>query len=133
MLHERILLIRDENALGSIYNEFQLSFSKIEISARDIITERVYQEVTLYNQQAAQYKYALVQPTAEEIQLNNLHSKPKKLINAEQQVEIALAAFESNGFFLLVDDKQLEQLDELVPISDNTVISFIKLTALVGG
>ena len=128
MLHERIVLIRDENALGSIYNEFKLSFDKVEVSVRDIITERVYREVTEYNQRASQYKYALVQPTADEIQLN-----PKKQVNAERQVEIALAAFESNGFFLLVDDKQLEHLEQTVTIGDNTVISFIKLTPLVGG
>ena len=133
MLHERIVLVRDENALGSIYNEFQLSFNKVEVSARDIITERVYQEVTCYNEKAADYKYALVQPKAEEIQLNNLQAKPKKLINAEQQVAVALVAFESNGFFLLVDDKQLEQLDEMVRIGENTIVSFIKLTPLVGG
>ena len=133
MLHERIVLIRDENALGSIYNEFKLSFDKVEVSVRDIITQRVFREVMQYNQRASEYKYALVQPTADEIQLNQQKAKPKNTINAERQVEIALAAFENNGFFLLVDDKQLELLEEMVTIGDNTVISFIKLTQLVGG
>lgn len=133
MLHERILLIRDENAFGSIYNEFKLSFDKVEVSVRDIITERVYQEVMRYNQRAADYKYALVQPKAEEIELNNLQAKPRKQVNAERQVEVALAAFESNGFFLLVDDKQLENLNDTVIIGKTTVVSFVKLIPLVGG
>src|SRR5574343_252950 len=99
MLHERIVLIRDENALGSIYNEFKLSFDKVEVSVRDIINERVYREVSNYNQRAGDYKYALVKPKADETQLNQLKAQHKKTINAERQVEIALAAFENNGFF----------------------------------
>ena len=60
MLHENILRIRDENGLGEIYHELELCFDKIEISVKDIITERVYQEVEKYNKKAADYKYSLV-------------------------------------------------------------------------
>jgi hypothetical protein len=134
MLCEEItLLVQDENAVGNIYNKLKLNFNKIKVSVHDIITERVYQEVLKYNQQTEEYKYALVQPTADEICLNNLQGKPKKQIDAEKQLAVALAAFEGNGFFILVDDKQLENLDDVVTIRQNTIVSFIKLTPLVGG
>ncbi len=133
MLHENILLIRDENALGNVYNELKLSFDKVQVSVRDIITERVYQEVQRYNKKAADYKYALVQPKEDEVRLNRLAQKTKRLVNAEKQVEIALKAFENNGFFLLVDEKQAEELEDVVTITETTIISFIKLTPLVGG
>jgi hypothetical protein len=134
MLCEEItLLVQDENAVGNIYNKLKLNFNKVKVSVRDIITERIYQEVLKYNQQAEEYKYALVQPTEDEIRLNNLQGKTKKRIDAEKQLAVALAAFDGNGFFLLVDDKQLESLDEIVTIKPNTIVSFIKLTPLVGG
>ena len=52
MLHKNILLIRDENPFGNIYNELKLSFNEIEVKVKDIITERVLVEVEKYNQKA---------------------------------------------------------------------------------
>lgn len=34
---------------------------------------------------------------------------------------------------MLVDDKQVESLDDIVTIQAETIVSFIKLTPLVGG
>jgi len=133
MLHENILIIRDENGLGNVYHEMELSFDKVKVSIRDIITERIYQEVEKYNQQTANYKYSLVKPKEDEIRLNNPKNKKRRLINAEKQVEVALKAFDNNGFFLLVDNLQAENLDQTVEIKSNTSVSFIKLTPLVGG
>ena len=45
----------------------------------------------------------------------------------------ALEAFEANGFFLLVNDRQVESLDQVVPIQETTTVSFVKLVQLVGG
>jgi len=132
MLHENILIIRDENGLGNVYHEMEFSFDKVKVSIRDIITERIYQEVEKYNQQAANYKYSLVKPKDDEVRLNNPNNK-KRLVNAEKQVEVALNAFNNNGFFLLVDNLQAEDLDHMVEIKPDTSVSFIKLTPLVGG
>lgn len=133
MLHERILLVRDENGFGNVYNELQLGFDRIEVTVRDIITERVYQEVQKYNRQAFDYRHFLVQPNEEEQRLNQLAGKKKPPINAEKQVEVALDAFLGNGFFMLVDDVQVEGLDDAVIIKPDTIVSFIKLIPLVGG
>ena len=48
-------------------------------------------------------------------------------------LETALDAFQRNGFFVLVDDRQVEGLDEEIEIRLNTTISFVKLVPLVGG
>lgn len=133
MLHENILRIRDENNLGSIYNELNLSFDKIEVSIKDIITQRVFQEIEEYNKKAANYKHALVQPKTDELMLNAVSKQKKRSINTEKQLEVALHAFKNNGFFMLVDDRQAVGLDEVVVIRTNTTVSFIKLTPLVGG
>jgi hypothetical protein len=133
MLHSNIIRIRDENMSGQVFNELELEFNSINISIRDIITERVFREVTKYKAKAKGYKNYLVQPKEEELELNGEWSNPAKAINAEKQVEVALQAFQNNGFFILIDDHQAESLDEIVSINSNPIISFIKLTPLVGG
>jgi len=133
MLHENILIIRDENNLGKVFNEIKLSFDKVEVTVKDIISERVFQEVEAYNKRAKGYQNALVQPKEEEVQLNAPKNKERRMVNAEKQVEVALSACENNGFFMLVDDQQAENLDDLVIIKPETLVSFIKLTPLVGG
>lgn len=133
MLHSNIIRIRDENMSGQVFNELELEFNSINISIRDIITERVFREVTKYKTKATGYKNHLVQPKEEELKLNKKWSNPEKVINAERQVEVALQAFQSNGFFILIDDHQAEFLDEIVSINSNPIISFVKLTPLVGG
>ena len=134
MLHKEILLIRDENPYGETYRELKLSFDSLEVSVRDIITERVYQDVANYNLKANHHKYTLlVTPKEDEIRLNQLKDKKNKQMKPEKQVEIALKAFTSNGFFMLLDNKQVESLDSIVRIKPDTIVSFIKLTPLVGG
>ncbi len=133
MLHERVLLVRDENNFGNVFNELRLSFDRLEVTVREIITERVHQEVRKYNQQKMGYRHFLVTPKDDELRLNNPAGKKKRPVNAERQVEVALKAFYSNGFFILVDEVQAEELEEVVIIKPSTVVSFIKLTPLVGG
>ncbi len=133
MLHENILQIRDENNLGNVYNVLELSFDKVKVSIEDIITQRVYQEVEEYNKRAVNHKHALVQPKADELLLNSASKQKRRPVNTEKQVEIALHAFENNGFFMLVDDRQVEELDDVVIIKTGTTVSFVKLTPLVGG
>ena len=51
----------------------------------------------------------------------------------EAQYERALQAFARNGFFVLVGDRQVEDLDEDLELEADTEVSFVKLVALVGG
>lgn len=141
MLHEQILLIRDENAYGKIYNEFKLCFDSVQITVSDIVTERVYHEVEKYKQHAQDYQYALVKPKQDEILLNqsipnarkNSANHSRKEINAAYQVEVALKAFTSNGYFILIDDIQAGSLAQIVTIKPGTTVSFMRLMPLVGG
>ncbi|MET4108354.1 hypothetical protein [Hymenobacter sp. UYP22] len=75
----------------------------------------------------------LVQPTELEKVLNCYRLRPQELIDAEQQVYHALEAFQQNGFFVLVNDRQVESLDEEVWLGSGATASFLKLTPLVGG
>lgn len=133
MLHNTILKIRDENSRGEIYHELELRFDKVNVTVEDIITERVYQEVEKYNKKADGYEFALVRPKGEEKLLNGIKNKVKRRVNPEKQIDVALKAFSGNGFFILIDEMQAEELGQWVNIKPDTIISFVKLTPLVGG
>ncbi|MDQ0844611.1 hypothetical protein [Streptomyces sp. V1I6] len=52
---------------------------------------------------------------------------------AQEAYERALAAFGSNGFLVLVGERQLTDLDERVDITASTEVTFLRLVPLVGG
>jgi hypothetical protein len=51
----------------------------------------------------------------------------------ERQADLAERAFRANGFFLLVGDRQVEELDEAVDLRAAPEVLFLRLLPLVGG
>lgn len=132
------LTIRDETASGDVYHELPLEFSTERITVRELIRERVYQEVQDFNRkQGEQVFRGLVQPVDAERVLNGKRTeyrlKKRREIEWKQQFEKAIDAFGRNGFFILIDDVQAESLDQEFVIERGTQVSFVKLTLLVGG
>ena len=131
------LMIRDETATGDPVHEFPLEFQDERITVRDLIRERVYQEVSDYNfrsrREGGLLFRGLVQPTDAERSLNGFKVPKNRDIDWEAQFARAVDAFTRNGFFILVDERQAEALDETIVISPSTHVSFVKLTPLVGG
>ena len=130
-----ILTIQDETATGNILSRLELEISQEMLTARELITQRVQQEVAAYNDQQTGVYRGLVQPIDSERLLNGdtYRLRHTKRIDAEQQVYRALEAFQTNGFFLLVNDRQVETLDEEIWLGEGATASFLKLTPLVGG
>ena len=130
------VLIRDETASGEPVHEFPLEFASEHITVRDLIRERVYQEVSEYNFRSRREGglfHGLVQPTDAERTLNGFKVPKGRDIDWEAQFARAIDAFGRNGFFILVNDRQAEALDEPIVIGPRTYVSFVKLTPLVGG
>ena len=133
-----LLTIRDESATGNVTNELTLDVLDETITVRELIRSRVYQEVSDYNLRqrtnAGTTFRGLVTPSDAEKTLNGAMKlrKPRE-VDWKDQFEKACEAFERNGFFVLVDDKQAESLDETVTLRHDTRVSFVKLVPLVGG
>jgi len=126
--------IRDEELTGGTVHEFSLDCLTERITVRELIRSRVYQEVKDHNaQQAQQVFQGLVQPTDSEQTLNGYKLKKPRQINWQQQFDNALKAFEQNQILILVNDRQVETLEEEIEVSPQTVVSFMRLTLLVGG
>jgi hypothetical protein len=65
--------------------------------------------------------------------LNGYKLRTTRKIDRVQQFELAIAAFANNGFILLVNDLQVEDLDVELELDDDSIVSFLKLIPLVGG
>ena len=125
--------VRDETSLGETTGELTLEFLTERVTARELIRSRVYQEVTEYNARAPGYFRGLVQPTEAERVLNGSKLRQGRKIDWEAQYEKALKAFAGNGFLLLVDNRQVTDLDEVVELRHDSTVSFLRLVPLVGG
>ena len=130
-----LLTIQDETATGSVLHRLELKISQEMLTVRELIARRVHDEVAAYNAGQAGVFRGLIQPTDSERLLNGdtYRLRTAKRIDAEEQVYRALEAFQTNGFFLLVNDRQVESLDEEIWLGAGATASFLKLTPLVGG
>lgn len=132
------ITVRDESASGETYHEMPLVFPTECITVREIIRERVYQEVQDYHRKQHDLVFhGFVQPNDTERVLNGKRTeyrfKQPRQIDWKEQYERAITAFQSNGFLVLIDDRQADSLDQVVTIRPETNVSFVKLTLLVGG
>ncbi|CAN5725554.1 MAG: hypothetical protein ACR2FR_08425 [Rubrobacter sp.] len=130
------LKIRDEttSSLGDDEErDFTLDVLKSRISVRELIRVRVANEVRDYNLSQPEYFRGLVQPTDAERSLNGFKIRKGRRIDPEKQVELAIKAFYSNGFILLVNDRQVDELEDEIEIRPDTTVTFLKLVPLVGG
>ncbi len=128
-----LVTVFDETTSGERTNSLTLEFLTARVTARELIRRRVYEEVQEYNLSTPEYFRGLVQPTEAEKVLNGYKLRERRKIDWEEQYARAVEAFERNGFFMLVDDRQVERLDEEIELKVATEVSFIKLVPLVGG
>ena len=127
------LTIHDETTSGQKTNTFTLDCLTERMTVRELIRARIYQEAQDYNQRQPEYFRGLVEPTEAERTLNGYKLKARRKIDWQEQFQRALEAFERNGFFVLVGDKQADTLDEEFAVRVDTEVSFVKLVPLVGG
>lgn len=128
------ITINDETLAGKLLNEIKIKVQSEAITLKDLIAARVQAEVEAYNQKSMDYFNGLVIPAQAEKTLNGYKLKDRNSkIDVEQQTFIAWDAFQENGYFVLIDDEQAEDLEQELLVNEKTSISFVKLTPLVGG
>lgn len=123
------------NLRGKPEQTFTLVCPEPQISVRELIRLRVWQEVEVYNQKQGETFSGLVQPTDAERALNGGVYKMRRprLIDAQAQYELAQQAFEQNGFIVLVGERQANTLDDTFDVATTSEVTFLKLVPLVGG
>ena len=129
------LLIRDETtaSLGKTEHTFTVHVSGEKISVRELIRQRVTQEVEEFNTRQPAVFRMLVQPSDAERTLNGFKFQKPRFVDPIVQYEKAIESFEGNGFIVLIDDYQMESLDTEITLQPQTSVTFLKLVPLVGG
>lgn len=127
------ILVNDDTIGGVTKNSFVIEINEQKASVQELIKMRIFNEVENFNEKLPEYFRSLVQPTEAEVTLNGYRLAEKRQIDPEKQYYLALDAFKKNGYFLIINDKQVDSLDQEIEIQDNMKLQFIKLTQLVGG
>lgn len=127
------ITVSDESTAGTRYGSIRVEFLTDHITVRELIRERVYQEVKDYNAKRPGVFRGLVQPTDAEESINGWKLKQARMIDWQPQFEKACKAFAANKILILINDKQAESLDQPLTITPKSEVTFLKLMPLVGG
>jgi hypothetical protein len=93
------------------------------LTVRELIRTRVREEVANANADRTQPRRLLVTPADAET----------RLIDWQRQADVAVEAFVKQAFFVFVDGKQVDALDDEVSLHTDCEVRFLRLTPLVGG
>jgi hypothetical protein len=136
--------VNDE--FSGIASDFaRIDFARPTITVRDLIHERVRLELERIEALRKIGSYALT-PTPEEQRLNAA-CRPSQLADAmlgdddagpdvskgQRQMRAAEEAFEQGRYYVLLDDRQVEDLDQVIDLASVKQATFLLLTPLRGG
>ncbi len=137
------LTIRDEGlgaSSGQDVDSYELTVPDERLTIRELIRERVYQEVDDHNRRARAGEdnrfRGLVRPRDLEELLNSAAAREKRTprqIDWQAQFELATEAFVDRRVLVLIGEKQATDLDEVFTISPGLEVTFLRLVPLVGG
>jgi hypothetical protein len=127
--------IKDLSGAGKVAATMTLDGINSCITVRDLIRTRVREEVARYNAKAAgaEIFHGLVMPDGAEPTPDGFLMPQRRHVDWEKQADKALHAFERNGFFVLVAGRQVTDPGEILELTADTDIRFIRLVQLVGG
>jgi hypothetical protein len=127
------ITIKDDSGSGRVSASLALDGIEEQITLRDLVRTRVREEVARYNARPGERFTGLVMPDGAEWTRSGCRLARPRMIDWEQQADAAVKAFGRNGFFVLVGDRQVTDLDEELSLTPDSDIRFIRLAPLVGG
>ena len=125
------LSILYETTAGERCNAGVFQFDDATLTLRELIRVFVQKEVRRFNETGSEAFRGLVQPDESERILNGVRERPP--LDWEKQFTKAIAAFKGNGFVVLLDQRQVTDLDETLHLTPQSQLTFLKLVPLMGG
>lgn len=104
----------------------------LTISAREILRLRVEAEVERYNATGGT-SHLLIQPAPRESKLNGTREARFRELKIEPQIAVAIEAVEKRRVIMLLNGRQVSDLDETFFLTPGSEARFIRLVPLVGG
>lgn len=127
------LTIKDQAAGARSFDTFVLANIPDRTTLRDLIRTRVREEVAAYNLKPLTQFKGLVMPEGAQQTPDGFTLERPRRIDWEKQADAAIAAFERNGFFVLVGGKQMTDLDAELDLKADSDLRFVRLVPLIGG
>ena len=110
-----------------------------EVLLREVIEHIVRAEVAAFRERQAERRLFRVL-TAKEIEESLTTGKVSaggsdldQAVDVDQAVATALEAFSDGLFLVVVDDVDLQDLNAVVPLTESSRLTFLRLTMLAGG
>jgi hypothetical protein len=122
-----MLRVRDRIPGGDTI-ELDVDLDAGRLSAAELIRGRVAAELA---RRGGETVRPLVETTAEEFALNG--ARPDGAPNPERETARALDAFRRGRFVLLVDGRHVVHEDDVVTLTPDTDVTFLRLVPLQGG
>ena len=127
------LKITDQSTSGQSLGESMLELLTERITVRELIRSRVHQEVKDHNASTRSTFRGLVRPEGATHEGGGFRFSAPRTIDWSKQFETAVEAFERRQILILLDGKQLSELDEEITVMPKSEVTFVKLLPLVGG
>lgn len=127
----RVRIVDSQPGARSEAHDWDFEVARIKL--RDLLRTRVACEVEAHNATRPDVFQGLVQPEESERILNGYRLKQSRPLDAEQQYQRALRAFQANGFVVVAGGRQIESLEEEIDLEKAGQVEFLKLVPLVGG
>jgi hypothetical protein len=127
------LTIEDRTATGRPTGSITLTGLSDRITLRELIRTRVREEVARYNLKPLAIFQGLVQPEDSDQTRDGFQMRNVRQIDWQRQADTAIRSFGRNGFFVLVDGKQVMDLDAELDLASLKDVGFIRLIQLIGG
>lgn len=125
------IVIKDQSSTGAITHEMVVDFLTENITLRELIRGRVYQEVQDYN--AGARKPMGMQQMSMAQNLPGSFSPQAKTADFHTEFDKAIDAFQRSRYFVLVGNQQPIDLDEEIVLRPDTEVTFVRLVYLAGG
>jgi hypothetical protein len=110
----------------------QLRLASERMTLRELLARRIEEEVAAFNA-GNDAPQPLVVPTEREQRLNGRPPKAPRVVDGARQFAAAVEAFERNRIMVIVNNRQVEDLDQPLVVTTDTEVRFLKLVPLVGG
>ena len=129
---------------GEVYSVGEVRFHKPVITVRELISVRVDLELEAHRDREAEVRSRTMPGvSSRELRLNGAEKalRPSvfracgggESLARDRMIEAAEQGFLRNRFFILLDDRQAEHLDDQLELDNTGKVTFLLLTPLQGG
>ncbi len=121
---------------------FSLKLASERVPAREILASHVRAEIERLNEAARRNREKhdrvasfLVGPHSHEVErrLNRKGSRGHQPLEPDVEITAAVGGVEAKQVIMLFDDREVTDLDELLTVTDDSTVTFLRLVPSIGG